>query len=104
MAKITIDDKEYDSENLSEETLNQFNSIRLTDVKLAELRRDLGITQTARNAYAMALKAALDNEDFDEDQVTLLEDDENLKFDEIYLSLDHVIVGGIFSDEYSDIL
>ncbi len=81
MAKITIDDKEYDSENLSEETLNQFNSIRLTDVKLAELRRDLGITQTARNAYAMALKAALDNEDFDEDQVTLLEDDENLKFD-----------------------
>ena len=81
MAKITIDDKEYDSENLSEETLNQFNSIRLTDVKLAELRRDLGITQTARNAYAMALKAALDNEGFDEDQVTLLEDDENLKFD-----------------------
>ena len=81
MAKITIDGKEYDSENLSEETLNQFNSIRLTDVRLAELRRDLGITQTARNAYAMALKAALDNEDFDEDQVTLLEDDENLKFD-----------------------
>ena len=81
MTKITIDDKEYDSENLSEETLNQFNSIRLTDVKLAELKRDLGITQTARNAYAMALKAALDNEDFDEDQVTLLEDDENLKFD-----------------------
>ena len=29
----------------------------------------------------MALKAALDNEDFDEEQVTLLEDDENLKFD-----------------------
>ncbi len=81
MAKITIDGKEYDSENLSEETINQFNSIRLTDVRLAELRRDLGITQTARNAYAMALKAALDNEDFDEEQVTLLEDDENLKFD-----------------------
>ena len=80
MAKITIDGKEYDSENLSEETINQFNSIRLTDVRLAELRRDLGITQTARNAYAMALKAALDNEDFDEEQVTL-EDDENLKFD-----------------------
>ena len=81
MAKITIDGKEYDSENLSEETINQFNSIRLTDVRLAELRRDLGITQTARNAYAMALKAALDNEDFDEEQVTLLEDDENLNFD-----------------------
>jgi hypothetical protein len=50
-------------------------------MKLAELKRDLGITQTARNAYAMALKAALENEDFDDDQVTLLEDDENLKFD-----------------------
>ena len=81
MSTITIDGKEYDSENLSEETLSQFNSIRLTDMKLAELKRDLGITQTARNAYAMALKAALENEDFDDDQVTLLEDDENLKFD-----------------------
>ena len=54
--KITIDGKEYDSENLSEETINQFNSIRLTDVRLAELRRDLGITQTARNATRWRLK------------------------------------------------
>jgi hypothetical protein len=81
MATITIDGKEYDSESLSEETINQFNSVRLTDIKISELNRDLGIAQTARNAYAMALKAALDNEEFDEDQVTLLEQDDNLKFD-----------------------
>ena len=59
----------------------KFNSVRLTDIKISELNRDLGIAQTARNAYAMALKAALDNEEFDEDQVTLLEQDDNLKFD-----------------------
>ena len=81
MAKITIDGKEYDSDNLTEETINQFTSVRLTDIKLSELNRDLGIAKTARNAYAMALKAALANEEFDENQVTLLDEDENLKFD-----------------------
>ena len=81
MAKITIDGKEYDSENLSEETINQFNSVRLTDIKLSELKRDTGIAQTARIAYGAALKAALENEEFDEDQVSLLEEDDNLKFD-----------------------
>jgi len=81
MATITIDGKEYDSENLAEETMNQFNSVKLTDMKLAELKRDLGIAQTARHAYGAALKAALQNEEFDEDKVTLLEEDENLKFD-----------------------
>ena len=81
MATITIDGTEYDSEKLSEETLNQFNSVRLTDIKIQQLRIDLGIAQTARNAYGTALQAALNNEEFDDDSVSLLEEDENLKFD-----------------------
>ena len=81
MATITIDETEYDSEKLSEDAMNQFNSIRLTDVRIQQLRMELGIAQTARNAYAAALKAALNNEEFDEDSVSLLEEDENLKFD-----------------------
>lgn len=81
MATITIDGTEYDSEKLSEDTINQFNSVRLTDVRIQQLRMDLGIAQTARIAYSNALKAALNNEEFDEDSVSLLEEDENLKFD-----------------------
>ena len=81
VAKITINDVEYDSEKLSEDTINQFNSIRITDTKIQQLQAELGIAQTARNAYGAALKAALNNEEFDDDSVSLLEEDENLKFD-----------------------
>jgi hypothetical protein len=81
VATITIDGTEYDSEKLSEDTINQFNSVRLTDVRIQQLRMDLGIAQTARIAYSNALKAALNNEEFDEDSISLLEEDENLKFD-----------------------
>ena len=81
MAKITIDETEYDSEKLSEDTMNQFNSIKLTDIRIQQLNMELGIAQTARNAYAAALKAAINNEEFDDDSVSLLEEDENLKFD-----------------------
>ena len=81
VAKITINDVEYDSEKLSEDTINQFNSIRITDAKIQQLQAELGIAQTARNAYGAALQAALNNEEFDEDSVSLLEEDENLKFD-----------------------
>ena len=81
MATITIDETEYDSEKLSEDAMNQFNSIRLTDVRIQQLRMELGIAQTARNAYGAALQAALNNEEFDDDSVSLLEEDENLKFD-----------------------
>ena len=81
MTTITIDGTEYDSEKLSEDTIDQFNSVRLTDVRIQQLRMDLGIAQTARIAYANALKEALNNEEFDEDSISLLEEDENLKFD-----------------------
>ena len=81
MATITIDGTEYDSEKLSEDTMNQFNSIRITDAKIQQLQTELGIAQTARNAYGAALQAALNNEEFDDDSVSLLEEDENLKFD-----------------------
>jgi len=81
VAKITIDDVEYDSEKLSEDTINQFNSIKITDTKIQQLQQELGIAQTARNAYALALQAALNSEEFDDDSVSLLEEDENLKFD-----------------------
>ncbi|MEM6305726.1 MAG: hypothetical protein AAF744_13490 [Pseudomonadota bacterium] len=59
MAKVTIDGKEYDSDALSEEARNNVLNIQYCEQKLAELKREQAIAQTARNAYAQALKAQL---------------------------------------------
>lgn len=59
MAKISIDGKEYDSEALSEDARNNLRNIQLCEQKMSDLKRDLAIAQTARNAYAQALKGQL---------------------------------------------
>ena len=59
MAKLTIDGKEYDTDNLSEDAKKQLMSLQICDQRIQTLQRDLAITQTARIAYADALKAAL---------------------------------------------
>ena len=59
MPNITIDDKNYEFDSLSEEAKAQINMLLATDQKLAELQRDLAIAQTARAAYARALTEAL---------------------------------------------
>jgi hypothetical protein len=59
MAKVTIDGKEYDTDTLSEDAKNSIQNVQYCEQKLAELKRELAIAQTARNAYAQALKGAL---------------------------------------------
>lgn len=59
MAKITIDGKEYDTEKLSEDARNNLMNIQFCEKKLAELKRESAMVQTARNAYAQALKGQL---------------------------------------------
>lgn len=59
MANLTIGGKEYDIESLSDEAKAQLNNIRVVERKLAELQQEAAILQTARNAYAAALKAQL---------------------------------------------
>ena len=59
MATITIDGSEYNIEDLSDSSRAQLASLQLTDQKIAQLQADLAIAQTARNAYATALKAEL---------------------------------------------
>lgn len=56
---ITIDSKEYPLDLLSEEAKAQLLSIQMVDRKIAETQQDLAIMQTARNAYAKALKDQL---------------------------------------------
>ena len=57
--KLTIDGTEYALAQLSEEARNQVANLRATDMEIARIKQQLAITQTARAAYATALKNAL---------------------------------------------
>lgn len=59
MAKLTIDGKEYDTDTLSDEAKNSIQNVQYCEQKMAELKRELALVQTARNAYAQSLKGAL---------------------------------------------
>ena len=59
MPIITIDNKEYDTDHLSNEAKSQLANVQLTDQEIQRLQVLLAIAQTARNAYAQALSAAL---------------------------------------------
>ena len=56
---ITIDDKEYVLEDLSEAARAQLISLQVTDQEIIRLQQQQNIAQTARNAYAQALSAEL---------------------------------------------
>lgn len=62
MAKVTIDDKEYETDNLSEDARNRLANITFCDRKLSDLRREVATIQTARNLYARDLARKLQDE------------------------------------------
>ncbi|MEY8831727.1 hypothetical protein AB9K29_01095 [Phaeobacter italicus] len=62
MATLTIDGKEYDTEQLSDAAKAQLTNIQLVDQKLAQLQQEQAMMQTARNAYAQVLQAELPKE------------------------------------------
>ena len=57
--KITIDEKEYLISDLSDQAKAELGSMNIVDQKIANLQQEVAIMQTARNAYAQALAAAL---------------------------------------------
>ena len=59
MPTITIDNKDYELDDLSKEAKAQIDSIVRCDRKLAELQSEIAIVQTARNAYVAALQDLL---------------------------------------------
>jgi len=58
-AKITIDGTEYQLADLSAAVRKQLINLRATDMEIAHLKQQLAIAQTARAAYATALKQGL---------------------------------------------
>ena len=56
---IKIDEKEYQIESLSDEAKNQIISLRIAEQEIVKLNHKLAIAQTARNAYAAAVRENL---------------------------------------------
>ncbi|WP_104019692.1 DUF6447 family protein [Roseovarius nitratireducens] len=56
---VTIDGKDYELESLSDAAKDQLTNLRVVDQEIARLQQQQAIAQTARNAYANALKAEL---------------------------------------------
>lgn len=59
MPTIKIDDKEYDIDTLSEEVKQQLQMLQFVDAELTRLKAQDAVLQTARAAYANALKNKL---------------------------------------------
>ena len=59
MANISIDNVNYETDKLSDEAKAQLVSIQYVDQELARLQAQAAALQTARIAYANALKEAL---------------------------------------------
>ena len=61
MAIVTIDGREFETDDMSEEQTNQLRSINFADQEIFRLEMLLAVTRTARNAYANALAGLLDS-------------------------------------------
>lgn len=59
MQTINIDGVDYDAAKLSPEAIAQLGSIRFVDQELERLQGQVAVLQTARLAYAKALKELL---------------------------------------------
>jgi hypothetical protein len=59
MTTITIDEKEYDYDLLSQDAKNQLASLQFVDNEIQRLEAQMAVLQTARNAYSKALNDAL---------------------------------------------
>ena len=59
MTQITIDDTSYELESLSDQAKAQLISVQFVDGEIQRLQAQLAALQTARVAYANALKEEL---------------------------------------------
>jgi hypothetical protein len=59
MPKITVDDVDYNTEDLTDNGKAQLASLQFLEVQMRKLQNEISVYQTARNAYVAALKAEL---------------------------------------------
>ena len=59
MAKVTIDGVDYDSETMTQDSRQKLEMLKMTEQRIRQMQAELAMMQTARQAYANALKASL---------------------------------------------
>ena len=59
MAKITINNKEYEFEQLSKEAQAQVTSLQFVEAELQRLQAQEAVLRTTRNAYSRTLQEEL---------------------------------------------
>jgi len=62
MSKVTINGKEYDTENINEEAKRQLVSLQFATAELQRLEAQLAITRTAQVAYSNAFENLADKD------------------------------------------
>lgn len=63
MPKITIDEIEYNTEDLSDNGKAQLASLQFLEVQMSKLKSEIAVYSTARNSYISLLKNELENTD-----------------------------------------
>ena len=59
MAKVTIDGVDYDTDTMSQDSHQKLEMLKMTEQRIRQMQAELAMMQTARQAYANALKASL---------------------------------------------
>lgn len=59
MPKFTVDNIEYNTEDLSDNGKAQLASLQFLEVQMNKLNSEIAVYQTARNSYIAALKAEI---------------------------------------------
>jgi len=59
MPKITIDDIDYHTEDLSENGQAQLASLQFLEGQMQKISQEIAVYQTAQSAYAQALKVEI---------------------------------------------
>ena len=62
MPEISIDGQKYDTDKMNEEMQAQVRSLQFVESEILRRNAELAVFQTARIAYAKALKAELDKQ------------------------------------------
>ena len=60
MPKITVDDLEYNTEDLSDNGKAQLASLQFLEVQMNKIKSEIAVYETARNSYLVALKDELE--------------------------------------------
>ena len=64
MAKLTLGDNTYETDDFSEEARAQLVSYMFAEKELKRINAQVAVFETAKNAYAKALKDILDDSSY----------------------------------------